>query len=522
MPSAAAPRLAPWHLLLLTLLVLPFLLAPGARQVHRQFAEPSSSVELAVTPVSDAVPVSSNVNATTADNSTSTLSYRDLIDPDTLQPFGLLVVTNCLAVAVQFLVFGYNVQAQADELHGCKRTLVDIARPVGVILFIAVALVTAWVDFNELTEAGTKPAGWLQVIFMALIVWVTSPNYRAAKAFFATLQTQTPCAIFSEAPGSEALVEALAAGTSPPSAPHQARTTPELKPKYPTFPLLGAGDVPLFPWSAKWFPWYKWLYMVILLPYHVPELGANLVACSTLYCPPRCCITCCLELNLIAHGICLFFWLLLVIVSLGLWGLARDSLAFHWGYEWPPLVMTLVYIWALFVPLLIALIYSTLMMDWSEILRRAQGGTATAAAAEEETKRQLHAGRVALYELQPREEMEASYENWGYQGTEANNAFAGQSEAELADLKTKGLNFWKVSTATTALVATAIVPIMQILIIAVARIIHNDPTTEGYIKAIQDTVCERTLSSYFSYVLGHLSAANVQVVEKIYILWNLL
>jgi hypothetical protein len=85
-----------------------------------------------------------------------------------------------------------------------------------------------------------KDAGWLRAAFMVLIVWVTSPNYRASKAFFASLATQSPTRDLSQ----------------------------HATPLYWTMPILG---LPLGPCSACWLPWYQWLYMVILLPYVLVE-----------------------------------------------------------------------------------------------------------------------------------------------------------------------------------------------------------------------------------------------------------
>lgn len=436
-------------------------------------------------------------------NETSVVHFRDLIDPQTLQPYYLLVVTNCMQVVAQFMVFGFDVKVKEGESNCFVKALVGIGRPLGVFVFIAMALVTIRSDIAEFSAASAKTTGWVQTVLMFLVVWVTSPNYRAAKALFSSLDIQSPPVIFNE--------RAPPAFKLPGGPEFPPSRLPELKIRYAEVPYL---KVPLFPWSAAWFPWYKYLYMVILMPYIIPESLSQIFMVCVLYAPSRCCVTCCLEWLLFAHTCCCCWWLFLVVLTLGLWARAKDSLSEHWGYAWPPLVVVLIEIWALVVPIIFSWIYAGLMMCKDMTLADAE-----AFGRGINDPEALALGCLKLRDLQDPEEMKKDFVNWEHQGHKAPQD---SKETEEEQKKRIGIEVVKVTIVWSVLIYMAIVPLQQMIVIAVARIANNDSSMEGSIKAIRDTVCERTIAQYTSYLRANIASAQTTVADKVSMVWGLL
>lgn len=463
-----------------------------------------------------------NATAAVAQNATS-ISFRDLIDPETLQPFWFLVLMNCFQVVAQSVVFGFDLKfkAASDDCFN-KYMMPYVVRPTLALAFVAMSLL-AW--RKDLIEISTIPkdVGWFRASFMVLVVWVTSPNYRAAKALFASLAVQSPMHLlalrYENGPGQrevesaegpesknkskeEKEAEKLMASLMPQQSSHP------LKPNY-----LACGPVPLGPCSANWLPWYKWLYMIVLCPYiFVENFGSILGGCSLLCPPARCwamCVTgCCLSW----HSVCCCWWLFLVIITLGLWGGARSALGYEWGYEWPVLQFGFIQSWAYAAPFIFVILYIIYIYNKEE---GAQHVPFTEFVFAAQDPKFLEAGRQELIALQSPDSsnLRADFgDTWEYHRT---------PETPEKD-KMVGLQALKVEIVAKTMTAMAMVPLNQIIIIFTARVLFNTGDVDGYVKAIRDTVSERTMAKYLAFVRENLVSAHGLLSAKISIVWNLL
>lgn len=465
-----------------------------------------------------------NGSATTQ-NATAT-SFRDLIDPETMPPFWFLVLSNCFMVVAQSAAFGFDLKF-SDQPSCFGTYLAPVVRPILGLTFVAMAL-CAW--RKDLMEISTIPkdVGWFRTSFMVLVVWVTSPNYRAAKALFASLSLQSPMGLLAIRAASprdmHEMMNMETEGEGTPKNVQQemkeslqgimdgvmaALPSPNpLVPAYATIPLL---RMPVGPCTAHWLPWYKWLYMIVLAPYILVEKLAYVMEAFSFVCPPvRCWAWCVTSCCLTWHQLCCCWWLFLVIITLGLWGGAKSALGYEWnGYAWPILELAIIQSWAMNAPGLFGKIYLCIIHHKEGVKMPLEQFSKSF-----QKPQFLEAGRQKLAEMQNATQMNEDFgTSWSYKVTGVNPP---------EDLKKDGLQALKVDVVQATLGAMTMVPLTQIITIFVARALFNSSDVDGYIKAVKDTVGERQILVYLAYVKANLISTHSLLTAKMSILWNLL
>lgn len=174
---------------------------------------------------------------------------KQIIRPETMQPYYFIPVSNSVKVLLQFETMGIDL-ATTPRKPGAGAWGGGIMKVVSQAAFIGMALnaykhdLQAWAHAGDLLN-GTDPTtgasynSWRNRQVVRSLIWASSSNLPAGIAIWCSFRSQGPA-------------EALG-----------------LTPNYPAIPVVG---FPLSPFGASWLPPLKWLYAVLLAPYVLPGL----------------------------------------------------------------------------------------------------------------------------------------------------------------------------------------------------------------------------------------------------------
>eukprot|EP00931_Biecheleriopsis_adriatica_P095587 TRINITY_DN69179_c0_g1_i1.p1 TRINITY_DN69179_c0_g1~~TRINITY_DN69179_c0_g1_i1.p1 ORF type:complete len:493 (-),score=81.21 TRINITY_DN69179_c0_g1_i1:222-1700(-) len=410
--------------------------------------------------------------------------FSKIVKPDRLQPFYMMPFFFALKLMFTLLAFGFSLSFKKsvpdDGLFG---TLKSGAGGVASLAFIAMALNGYRTDYIVATSYFSQIEGFWMKCGVFLVVWVTSSNYAATKAIWNSILLDNPGNLL------------------------------ELEPRYPALV-----KVPLSPFGANWLSPLKWTYAMILLPYFLPsyvyQASSGMVLCCWCCCINKCAVcwgsltaSCCLVVSLFG-----------VILTLGLYGYAKECLHYWWSLYWPLFYATLIQVWALGIaPRLFGAIYGCLICASVNSQAEAQAADAEAQGQALLSPDVSNLGKTMEKQFQGpplvakddklklkalnAEKLKVDFYNVDVPGV--------IDETELEDTKIM------IFMATYKSMATIIVEQMTVIFL-VRALCATD--YDGYVGAMLRTCSERTWKKYFAH-MGKLAEANV--TEAMNYIWSI-
>lgn len=467
----------------------------------------------------------------------------NVMQPHSLQPFYFIPISSCIIVVLQFSIFGFSIKFKPAEAEcciykTCVNRLKSLAKGLGTTAFILLALVTwrhdvlKWKAMPMPAEDPEHPDQSLEPFWNFFVILVTSPNTKAALAHFGILSVQSPAAVFG------------------------------VKPKYRSLPNnLLAGGIPVFPCTTSWMTPLQWLYTIILLPYQILwmihewwgrmlERIAPNSGVPTSFLPAMAWVLKPTGTWILGAAPCCIcpFWLLLVVMSLGLWSYARSQLNWWWEISWPVWAFILLQLWAVLVCFLFGLTYHMSLNP----------GVTQIHNATKKSEKDLQVEKEALWNLQPQGVQEDFFLPIGQSGVETQQGEAHAAEAQLSvadeahaleaqlsvaedapaleeqqivpDL-TKLTADLKSSIMFQALLIQAKYATLQCLVIVFCRLLLHSDSEQNAVNAFKTTVSERHIATYLDYLNGLVTQADAAVgfsalvslwCRQAYAAWNVL
>mmetsp|Transcript_110974 Transcript_110974/g.192146 ORF Transcript_110974/g.192146 Transcript_110974/m.192146 type:complete len:365 (+) Transcript_110974:1650-2744(+) len=361
------------------------------------------------------------------------------------------------------------------------------------MVFIALAVNSWRLDVKEFSS--TPATGFVDNFYALMVIWVTSPNYKAAVALWSLLQNANPAILFG------------------------------IEPNYTSIPLT---QVPLIPCGPSWMPSLQWIYAILLLPYNAPNaIVMYILGCLLCFCK------CCVVFGITKVTCCCNLYVLLVILTLGLWGGAKDALAGYWDEIWPFYYISFLQLYAYFIAVLFVLMYALYLeikegIDKDKFMEQLQKQLqlvkAEAPATQGEKVQNVVPGRLLQFQDQS---LKDAFQDYQKAETEEENADEGDITAATQVIRLK--------IVLQAVSSQALIMLIQLIVIYTCRILVSEGTA-GYFQAAATTVTERKIGVYFQYLKSSARTASEEgmktmrshnfnvdfLEERLQVLWNLL
>jgi len=454
-----------------------------------------------------------------------------LLLTDLMPPFWLIPFFFGTKLMVTMVAFGFSLRFKPKpdppKLHSFgwfKEKAILVAKNCAITVSILACLKGYYMDLKKIVAILPQVETFGQQLGVILVVWVTSANYVAFRAFWDTLAIENPSNLFGMEPlylGEDGVLEKhWGIGCLP----------FKFLPDHRGIPL--PRRLPFFHPEVSWLTHAKYLYGLCLLPYMAP-----LVTVFVLQSFSGCILGCMMCCGCLAYK--LFFSSLCCIVTLGLVAMFSRWATWYW-IMFEPMILQAVYQFIALtgIPLIMAFLFSILIGCSSENFAKAVskwyvrnntlfGGLAQELDDDDSIKlRRYNKDKLAdfkevlkeglkerLIVIDPDDEAptigEAKDEE-AKADEEAKDAImdgTGMDDTGASGCHT--LDDAKVFIFIQTLSNMASIAMHQIATIYAARLLVCDITVDAYLGALAQTLDERTLGNYWGTVEEKIAKAGV-------------